>query len=497
MYNGRKKAIIISIIIVVLLIILGIVGFFAYVKTDLFKSNQTLFFKYMGKTLENIKYVENTQLSEIENLKEEKPYTILGNLTFQESKTNTDSNENALSKMNFKIETKANRPEEKVYSKIDLSNNNQNLFTLEYANSNNIYALKSDEIVTAFLGIENDNLKILAQKLGIQDTTAIPNKIEPINVAEILSITEEEKNHIIETYISVIIQNINKDKFSKETNMTVNKENITYNATGYRLNLNSEELKQIAIELLQTLKEDSITLNIITTKAKLLGIDEKYTQINNLTKEIEKQIETISNDNTTLENELSIVVYTDKQEVILTEIIVSNEIKYTIYGAKKENTNKRNLLIENLSDKIKFNKIIIEQTETRNTIESSNNILINIDNDMEININLTNTGVASENSLNTVCEVNISQEKLTSTISYEQEMNFKEEINDIIELNRNNCGVLNDYTTEQLEQLLQAVGEKTLEVIYKKDPILLTNIMKMYPQMVAEQSTQDSQLLEQ
>lgn len=472
MYNGRKKGIIISIIIVVLLIILGIVGFFAYVKTDLFKSNQTLFFKYMGKTLENIKYVENTQLSEIENLKEEKPYTILGNLTFQESKTNTDSNENALSKMNLKIETKANRPEEKVYSKIDLSNNNQNLFTLEYANSNNIYALKSDEIVTAFLGIENDNLKILAQKLGIQDTLFIPNSLNRVKISEVLNLTDEEKAHITETYINVLIQNINKDNFSKEPNIAVNKENVTYNATGYRLNLNLKELKQIGIALLQTLKEDSITLNIITTKAKLLGLDEKYTQINNLTNEIEKQIKTISNSNTALENGLSIVVYVDKQEVVLTEIIFSNEIKCTIYGTANENANKRYLLIENLSNNTEYNKIIIEQTETRNTIDSSNNILININDNIGIDINLTNTGAVTENSLNTTCEINISQGELTSTINYEQEINFEEEINDIIELSRNNCGILNDYTTEQLQVLIQSIYQRIGIIVNEKKQLI-------------------------
>ena len=69
MYNGRKKIIIIMVIIL-LIVLLAIGGVFAYITTDLFKSNQTLFFKYMGQTLESIKYVENTQLSEIENLKE-------------------------------------------------------------------------------------------------------------------------------------------------------------------------------------------------------------------------------------------------------------------------------------------------------------------------------------------------------------------------------------------------------------------------------------------
>ena len=147
MYNSRKK-IIITMVVIFLIIILAIAGILVYITTDIFKSNQVLFYKYMGQTFENIKYVENTQLSEIENLKNQKPYTIEGALSFDAQEENTDINANMLSRMNLNIESKVNKPEEKAYTKANLTHNNQDLFRVEYANSNNIYALKSDEIVT-------------------------------------------------------------------------------------------------------------------------------------------------------------------------------------------------------------------------------------------------------------------------------------------------------------------------------------------------------------
>lgn len=480
MKSGKKKIIIISVVLLILILLIGGLAF-AYITTDLFKSNQTLFFKYMGQTLENMKFSENTQMSEIENLKEEKPYTVTGNLKFEAGDTNTDLNENALSRMNLKIESKVNKEEEKTYTKANLLYNNQDLFELEYANSNNIYALKSDEIVTAFLGIENDNLKVLAQKLGIYDTSEIPNSIQKFNINEILSITEEEKAHIKETYTNVLMQNINQANFSKESDMAVSKEGVTYNATGYRLNLNSEELKQLEIALLQTLKEDSITLNMLTTKAKLLGLDEKYTQINNLTSEIEKQINTINNSNTNLENGISIVTYVDKQQVVLTEIIFRNDIKYTIYGQKNENTSKHYMLVESLSNSSLIStqqntsggsKVEIILDETTSNMNSTYNISINIDDNTTIDIDLNNNGAATENSLKTTCNVNITQGDLTSTISYEQEMNFVEEINDLIELSRNNCGVLNDYTTEQLQVLMQSIFQRIGTILQQKKQVI-------------------------
>lgn len=472
MYSGRKKLIII-LVIIFLILILAIGGVFAYITTDLFKSNQSLFFKYIGQTLENVKYEENTQLSEIENLKKQKAYTVLGNLKFETGETNTDINSNILSRMNLNIESKVNKSEQKAYTKANLLYNNQNLFTLEYANSNNIYALKSDEIVTAFLGIESENLKVLAQKLGIYDISKIPNSIKQIDINEILNITAEEKNHIIKTYLPILEQNIKKEKFSKEQNMTINKEGITYNATGYRLSLNAEELKQVQIALLQALKQDSITLNMLTTKAKLLGLDERYTQINNLTNEIETQIKIIDNTSYALDNGIDIVVYVDKQEVILTEIIFRNEVKYTIYGQTNQNTSKRYLLIESLSNSslssiLECSKIEITLNETKSNIDSTYNMLINIDDATNIDIHLNNNGAATENNLKTICDVNIIQGDLTWTINYEQEMNFEEEVNDIIELSRSNCGVLNDYTTEQLQALMQSVYQRIQAVLKEK-----------------------------
>lgn len=472
MNYGKKRAIIIAIIIIILVITLGLTGMFLYINTDLFKSNQTLFVKYLGQAFEDIKFLENKQLSDIENLKKEMSYTVNSSLKYQSGETNTNLNENILSKMSLNIESKVNTLEEKTYSKAILSHNDQDLFTLEYANSNNIYALKSDEIVTAFLGIENDNLKVLAQKLGITDTTIIPNIIEKSDLEEIFSISQEEKEHIKETYLPVLIKSINKENFTKENNVVVQKEGMTYNATGYRLKLDSEDIKQIEISILQTLKEDSITLNLITTKAKLLGLDEKYTQINNLTYEIQNQIDTINNSNDMQNEGISIIIYVENEEVITTEIIIRNEIKYTIYKTTEENKIKHHLLIENLTAEATYNKIEIELSESINEEQSTYAGVIKLDDILAINVYLDNNGTASNENLTTVCYINISKDGTTSIIAYQRGISFNEQVNDIIELDRNNCGVLNDYTTEQLQGLIQGVYQRILTIINEKKQII-------------------------
>lgn len=468
-YGGRRRGLIVAIVIIVLVIILGIGGVFAYLTTDMFKSNQVLFFKYAGQALKNMEYVENTQLTAIENLKKQMPYTVDGSLEIE-----AEGELESLSKIGLDIELKENKLEEKAYMKADLLHDNQKIFTLEYANSNNIYALKSDEIVTAFIGIENENLKVLAQKFGITDTTNIPDSIDTTNLRDKIVISDEEKAHITNTYSAVLMQSIPKDAFTKEKDLSAMKKDIAYITTAYRLTLNAQELKQIEIALLETLKQDSITLNLIATNAKALGLDEDYTHVNSITNIIDELITEINNEEDISDAGISIMIYVDKGQVVLTEIIARNEIKYTIYGDINGNANERYLLIENLGIDGEFNKIEVQQIETRSDEQSTNNIIVNLDDTRSINIDLTNIGGVAQNNLNTTCQIDISMEDDEISAIYEQEINF-EEIDDIIELSRNNTAVLNDYTKEQLGVLIQSIYNRIAVVLNQKMQLVNIN----------------------
>ena len=310
MYYGKKKGIIIAIVVAILVIALVLGGIFIFVSTDLFKSNETLFYKYLGKTVDSLQLTENTQMASISKLQKQMPYTLDGTLTFNMESESDGQNNETFNGTKLEIAAKVDEANEKSYAKTQLYSKENSIFTLEYANSNNIYALKSDEIVTAFLGIENDNLRVLAQKLQLDydKTYAIPNKITVPNYEEMLNISPEEKQHIIDTYSTVIKENISKESFTKENDIAISKDGVTYKTTGYRLNLTEEQLKQLKIKILETLKEDSITLNFITTKAKLLGLDKSYTEVNEFTKIIEEKINSVNNVNIISDGGLSVTI---------------------------------------------------------------------------------------------------------------------------------------------------------------------------------------------
>lgn len=466
MYYGKKKGIIITIVIIILLIAIAVGGVMLYLFTDLFKSNQTLFLKYIDQTIQGMRYETNDQTKDIIEAQKENPYQIKGTLNFD-----YDGSENKqaeiLKQIKVELETNANGQEEKTYTKASVLYQNQNLFNLEYANSNNIYALKSDEIVTAFIGVRNENLKVLAQKLGMQDNSNIPDSITPIDYEDLLNISEEEKQHISDTYLPVIVNNIEKSKYSKQSNIPITKEGVEYNTTAYRLDLTSEDIANISVKLLETLKQDSITLNFIATKAKILNLPEEYTQVNNLTKQIDEQIKKIEDSEKSPENGVSIVVYEEKGQTVLTEIIIKNNVKFTLYASNTNQKNSIYVMAENLSTSNDYNTVEMQVTQTKTAKQTNTEILVNKDNDKGLEIYLTNEGLSSDEKVTTTCEINYNDGNDKYIANYEQEINFNEE-NEIISLDNTNCAILNDYPTDQLSMLIVLIAQQTQNVMNQK-----------------------------
>lgn len=455
MHTVRENRIVIIAIISIIAVILIIAGAFVYITTDLFKSNDELFYKYLGKMLENFEVPVNLQLSTISKLQKQMPYEINGQLLIQDS-----NNGSKLNGTKVIVNGKSNPNQSKSYIQAKVYNGENNIFDIEYANTNDIYALKSKEVLTAFLGIKNENLNELVNKIGINNNINITNKLNTINLEQLLEISEKDKQYITENYITILRENIQSKSYSKEQNVSIIKNGKTYNTTGYRVNLSFDDLKNIKIKLLETLKQDSITLNIIATKAKMLGLDERYTQINNLTVQIQNKISEIQNESLEIQNGISIVIYVENEKVIQTEIILKNDVKYIIGIEQNNNIKNYNFLMERLNRQEKYNTIEIKIQRLPGTMESSLNVELLIDNKNKVNIYLQNEGTATEKYLNTDCDISILNSENEYILNYNGQMVFKENVEGIITLNENNCAILNDYTEEQNKQIIQSLIQR-------------------------------------
>lgn len=461
MYYGRKKGIIIAIVVVAIILILGIAGTCVYMFTDLFKSSEDLFWKYMGQTLENMQGVENTQMSDIQKLKNQSPYIVEGELTADYIGENEQIS-NVLDKAKITVNSKIDKTDDYAYSNLKLDYDNNAMFELKYVKDEDIYALKSDEIVSAYIGIKNENLKVLAQKLfgSDMDVSAIPNSIDFSNNTNLLKISEEAKSNIINTYTSVIKEGINKNNYSKQTQAVIEKDGIQYETTSYRVDISATEISDIIINILNVLKQDNMTLNIISSKMIELGLDEDESSISNIVDRINEIIDEISEVEFT---DTSFVVYAYKGEAIATEVIIRNTAKITVEG----NYNKLSIKLENLSDTDEYNVITIDVNNQITATKTITTVAVDIDGQTSY-LNMQNTGSAAQMELDTQVELTFSINGEDVTLSYSQIMEFVDELENVEELTDTNCAVLNDYSTDNLTALMNALVQQTIFVLNSK-----------------------------
>lgn len=142
----------------------------------------------------NRKIRNNTKFTNAGNRKKKQETPYITNAKVELSSTNNEINNN-LQKIKLVSEGKTDKSNNYAYSENKLEYSNSTIFNLKYLHDEDIYALKSDEIVNAYVGVRNKNLNVLMQKLGITSNINIPDEIVPIDYLKVTNLTEQE-NHI-------------------------------------------------------------------------------------------------------------------------------------------------------------------------------------------------------------------------------------------------------------------------------------------------------------
>ncbi len=487
----RKKRIALAIAIPsIIVIIIIITGILLYLNTDMFKSNKTLFFKYFGKNSENIKEIEEIfESTEYEKNLQNNKYTddinikvnYTNNLqTTSEDNSNTINNvkllikgeedkNNKYSYKDFKLEKDKNiatNTENQSSSENSNESNNkeQNIMEVEYIKNDNNYGIRFSDLFKQYLLVENNNLKDLFRKIGYseQELENVPDSIEinDITLSDI-KFTEDEIKQLSEKYSEIINKKVSKEKFEKNSKqvITINEKNITTNA--YILKLTNEELNNLYVDLLESLKQDEIILN------KIESIQNKINSINinsseskdlkeSFAEEIDLQIEKINKTNIG-NQETKIIVYENSGKTIRTAIqgkdyeinfdyINTQDEKNIELIVKKDEIETYNIKLKKDKDGIKLDiysndetnpiKISLEQNKNESDKKCSNNI----------NLKYENTNSKLE-------------------VSAEQEINIVDNFENENTLNDQNSILLNGLEKEQLQAVLNQVSEEVQQKI--------------------------------
>lgn len=179
MENNQKKRVPL-IIVAIVLIILIIVSVLLYVFTDLFKSDKQLFYKYlldeneMISIFDEFEFKQNTN-SYTANTNAEAIYEYDDKIEdFKDDQIIKNLQENIksfeyLDGLKGTVESKVDKQNKKQYHNIQLNKDNNKVMQMDVVRNEDRYAFKVDQILKAYIGIENSKINELISKFNSTD----------------------------------------------------------------------------------------------------------------------------------------------------------------------------------------------------------------------------------------------------------------------------------------------------------------------------------------
>ena len=472
MIARKKRNTIILVSIIVLILIITITFILLYINTDMFKSNATLFSKYMEQNVENMDAIyQNIGKSEYKELRKQNKYTTKTQAkvnVIEDRGTTAENSQNSINQLKLEIDGQVDSSNQYNYQDIRLLKEDKKVTEVEYIQNENTYGIRFSDLFNQYLLVNNENLKELFKKAGYtkEELPNMPDSIEFGNdLQRIFEFSEEEKQKIQTTYIDIINSNVSKDKFSKQKNQTIQIDGNSINTNAYTLTLTKEQMNSLYIKILEQLKEDEIILNKWDKIQTLLEKFQFYPTTNDLSlkeqyiEKIEDLINRITRNNIGQE-EAKIVVYENKGTTVRT----------TIQNPDYEmNINVLPLATENYVQ-ISYHDTKTEQIITyKNTNETTDINFKNTENEVMTKYDLLiNEKIKGNSNIkNIVLTYENEENKIEASI--EQEMNIVDDFEEKVVLQEQKAINLSELQEEQLKSVLgqvnNSVSEKITEIM--------------------------------
>lgn len=544
----NKKLLIIPIVLIILLVLAIGVSASLYFFTDLFKSPKQLFFKYLGESIEFDKDFDyDKSLAEYKE-QSEKSYTATGEITaslnYDELENNLSNSSSSSSQKYVQTvmnnvkdtldKTKIQYSEESIPTKqkyhmnIKPIYNGNEVTNLELLVNDDNYGIKCSDLYDKYVYVQNNNLKALASKLGI-NSSSIPDKIEKTDPYELLYIAPETRKQISEKYTELFDEKLTKDMFTKQKNVSTSVNGESVDANAYTLTINGVQAYDIMHSFLETLKEDDTTLDLIIQKMEQAGVKESIentsmstfiitssstssTSSKNITVALDKDylkdmiqdmIDELEHDKDSFtENEnISFTVYSYKGKTVKLEIsnsedndniniqittnkneklITLNHTDTTLIKANYSNSKNNNILNMNCYDddnneiatlNMEFGK---ESTKLNLKLEkydsSSYSSSTNSD-DFSMEINLKTDGEIGKDTVTTTGYINIYIGGIELQLDINQNTTYTNNIN-IDDLTANNGDLINEMSTTKINTLIEDISTNFKKILPEKAELL-------------------------
>ena len=408
--NQKKSTKILLIFIIILSILILLAGgAFAYFATDIFKSDKELFFKYITQLGDEKKGFFDKNLSQFFEKRGNVPFNNQGNLSVEISGNDIDDFK-SLNDFNISFSGQVDRSNKNITQKINLNYSSDVKFPINFKQKDNNVGIQLPLVANKYIAA--DLSKNSESNSSYQQYTRLISKTENLFG---MQISEDQLKNIIDKYKEVIYKELKDEYFSKIQESDF---------IGYKISLKNDDINNIVVKLLKTLKDDQETLNKINEYLKTQNNSGKITE-----NDINSQIKNIQNSSNYNNDEtLEVIVYKNKNAVYKIEFRLDS----TIISLEKNN----------YEYKLTYNY------EGKNAIQ----FFINFD------------GLQSLQNIKEKLELKLLlDEDFECTYKLDNEINFTDSFK-VDDFDNENSWMLTNYDNDSVQNFLKQVGDKVTDI---------------------------------
>lgn len=447
----KKK--IIVILLIVLICLCGVL-FYLFKFTDIFKSNNQLFWKYLSKSEDFVELFDNESIERINKDRLSKSY-------IKTSQLQISQNDDVVA---FNIDTNAWNSNN-VYADVTINKNSDEVAKLKFVKKSNVVGIKMDELADGFISVKSNRLKEITKLIGIEDgDNIVPDNINVFTGFDVLELSKEDREYLLTKYGKIIQSHTDSNDYNKLDESRIKIDDKFYKVDGYKLSLSENKTKAITTDIFDELASDSKALNIISTRLKVMNIPDKYSSINSLSDRFTKIAESIDSIETTDDEYLNVTVYVNEKKLKMIDIEYSDGNKISIDYSKENNrlrikqsneaegqesNSKHYMFLNTISNKVK------------NIVESISEATININNSDEQSEIVSNVNVIlkDEKIINYKSSI-----KITNDVAINEDYDSSKKI------------VLNNLNQQQLKQIYTLIVDNVQEIYKEKLNVINTQV---------------------
>lgn len=247
--KNSKVILVVIILLVILILLTGIA--YAYFATDMFKSNKELFFKYVTQMGDSKEGFIETQLEQYFEKQKSTPYTNEGSLALNITDENGNEKEyETINNFNISFVGKTDKTKEAEEQEVSINYSNNVTFPINYRKVENTIGLQTKYVSDKYVAVEMEQLENKSYE-GLEDIQELQTSIGKLDELAQLPFSQEDWKEIQAKCQKILDEKLQESQFTKIEEGK---------RKGYKISIEGKQVKDIIIQLLETLKNDPKTL---------------------------------------------------------------------------------------------------------------------------------------------------------------------------------------------------------------------------------------------